>query len=250
LLILILAASWFSCLGTRFKAHGPIYEIVLASAEKTNLSIEDTVNLESYFKDLGKVSNTTHDVDQGTFSIQLIPFSEEELSNMEIHPYGGLSFEEYKQSHITPNLQSKEFYAAMVVPVGSQNAWPDGPEHEGIGANMRISRQKVFTKADIQSFEIAAGYSNLPSDKVLRLNLTEAMAKDFGDITGAMIGEKMAIIWGEQVLLAAVIMEPITDGSVSISGLDAEVVDELQESLRFPELSVDLKLLEETIILP
>jgi preprotein translocase subunit SecD len=144
----------------------------------------------------------------------------------------------------------KSFTPLWWCPLGSQNAWPDGPEHEGIGANMRISRQKVFTKADIQSFEIAAGYSNLPSDKVLRLNLTEAMAKEFGDITGAMIGEKMAIVWGEQVLLAAVIMEPITDGSVSISGLDAEVVDELQESLRFPELSVDLKLLEETIILP
>jgi preprotein translocase subunit SecD len=218
-LVLILAASWFSCLGERLEAQGPIYEIVLASAENANLSIEDTVNLESYFKVLGIVRNTTHNVDQGTFTIQLIPFSEEELSNMENHPYRGLSFEDYKQSHITPNLQSKEFYAAMVVPLGSQYAWPDSPEHEGIDANMRISRQKVFTKADIQSFEVAAGYSNLPSDKVLRINFTETMAKEFGDITSAMIGEKMAIVWGEKVLLAAVIMEPITDGSVSISGI-------------------------------
>ncbi len=54
---------------------------------------------------------------------------------------------------------------------------------------------------------------------VVQVDMTKEGARSFGKVTAAHVRERLAIVMGETVLAAPMILSPITGGSAEISGM-------------------------------
>jgi len=67
---------------------------------------------------------------------------------------------------------------------------------------------------------------------VLNIKLKEAAASEFEKITEDNVGKKIAMIINNEVILNAVIRDPITSGMITVSGETEEKIKELGIALQ------------------
>jgi preprotein translocase subunit SecD len=100
-----------------------------------------------------------------------------------------------------------------------------------ISDTLCLEQNPIITVKDIESFKTET--SNLDGNEmyVLNIKLKEAATLEFKKITGENVGKEIAMVINNKVVLAAVVRDPITSGTLTISGESEQVIKEWAKQL-------------------
>lgn len=114
--------------------------------------------------------------------------------------------------------------------------------------------EAVRTKIDVSGESLKAatqGFDALTGEPVVNIRFDTTGARKFGEITGANVGKRFAIVLDDVVLSAPRINEPIPSGAAQISGsFTVESANNLAILLRSGSLPAKLAVLEERTVGP
>ncbi len=95
-----------------------------------------------------------------------------------------------------------------------------------------LSAKPVITVNDIQSCNTGNAMLDGNELYVLNIALKDSAKEKFKTITEQNVGKKMAMIIDNEVVMAAVIRDPVTSGRLTVSGAKKEKIKELGINLR------------------
>ncbi len=95
-----------------------------------------------------------------------------------------------------------------------------------------LSEKPVITVKDIESCNTRNAILDGNELYVLNIALKDSAKEKFKKITEQNVGKKMAMIIDNEVVMAAVIRDPVTSGKLTVSGAKKEKIKELGIKLR------------------
>jgi serine/threonine protein kinase len=127
---------------------------------------------------------------------------------------------------LTPRLQFREVEAAPTTATETLS-FDQGSRNE----TLHLSTQILMDEKAVSDVTIIPATQPFRDSISLQFNSTGA--QQFAEITRALVGKRLAILFDGRVLIAPRINEPITGGSAQISGVfSEEKIDHLAKSLR------------------
>lgn len=109
--------------------------------------------------------------------------------------------------------------------------------------------ETVLTGSDIVSAQAAIDTSSGSNNYVVQLEFSEDGAKKFGEATTANIGNRIYIIYNDEVISAPTVKSAITNGSCVIDNMESyDAADTLATTIRIGALPLELKELQSNIV--
>ena len=81
-----------------------------------------------------------------------------------------------------------------------------------------LEQNPIITVNDIESYKTLTSTLDGKEMYVLNIKLNKSAVLDFKKITEKNVGKKMAMVINKEVVMAAIIRDPITSGMLTISG--------------------------------
>ncbi len=124
--------------------------------------------------------------------------------------------------------QEKSIQTGLYLVTAKDSCYGQKNNHTAIYDNdtLCLEQKPVFTVKDISYCDTAT--ANLDGNELFVLNiaLNDYAKIKFKEITEANVGKKMAMVVDGEVIMAAVIRDPVTIGRMTVSGENKEKINE------------------------